>query len=428
MTTTNGRVAPRIADSKPLSDLLDRTIEAPAHPAEGETERARIGNEGGVTGENRRLKVLQATARYFPYTGGVETHVYEVARRLPARSIDVTVVSTDPTQKLPKEEMIEGVRVLRVPAWPNKEDLYFAPQLYNVIAKGGWDVVHCQGIHTLAAPLIMFAAWKSKIPYVVTFHTGGHSARWRHAIRATQWRLLRGLLRRAKRLIGVSKFEANLFRTGLRLPGSRFTVVPNGSNMPEPESAAARPGSGEESEGQTLIVSVGRLERYKGHQRVIAALPELLRERPDARLRIIGSGPYEGALREQAHDLGVADKVVIGSIPSADRGAMASALRCASLAVLLSEYEAHPIAVMEALSLGVPMLVADTSGLSEIAEKGLAHAIPLDSSPAQVAAAIEQELDRPHTRASVKLPTWDECADTLAQVYRSVAAVSTGKR
>ena len=370
---------------------------------------------GSDTGE-RPLRVLQATARYFPYTGGVETHVYEVARRLAERGTDVTVLSTDPTGELPSREERDGVHLLRVRAWPNKEDLYIAPGLYKAIANGGWNVVHCQGIHTLAAPLIMLAAWKSKVPYVVTFHTGGHSSSWRNAIRGAQWRVLRPLLARADRLIGVSRFEVDLFRTRLKLPRSKFTVIPNGSNLPSAEGTI----DASRQEG-TLIVSVGRLERYKGHHRVIAALPHLLREHPEARLRIIGSGPYEAALREQARDLSVAKHVEIGAIPPTDRQGMASVLSRASLGVLLSEYEAHPIAVMEALSVGVPMLVADTSGLRELAEQELVRAIPLDNSPEEVAAAIKEQLDRPAKPASLELPTWDDCVSKLSAVYHAVA-------
>ena len=46
-----------------------------------------------------------------------------------------------------------------------------------------------------------------------------------------------------------------------------------------------------------LILSVGRLEYYKGHHRAIGALPALHKRLPDARLQIVGTGPYEAELR-----------------------------------------------------------------------------------------------------------------------------------
>src|SRR5207302_1617097 len=99
-----------------------------------------------------------------------------------------------------------------------------------------------------------------------------------------------------------------------------------------------------------VIVSVGRLERYKGHHRVIAALPRVAQARPGVRLRVLGSGPYQQPLHRLATDLGVEDRVEICAIAPSDREGLARALREASLVTLLSEYEAQPLAVLEALS------------------------------------------------------------------------------
>jgi hypothetical protein len=78
----------------------------------------------------------------------------------------------------------------------------------------------------------ILAAKAAKLPYTVTFHTGGHSSDFRNRIRGMQWQLLRPLLARASKLIGVSRFEAEYFHNALRLPIGRFAVVPNGSNLP----------------------------------------------------------------------------------------------------------------------------------------------------------------------------------------------------
>ena len=67
---------------------------------------------------------------------------------------------------------------------------------------------------------------------------------------------------------------------------------------------------------------------------------------------------------------------------------MARELSKAALVVLFSEFETHPLAVLEAISLGRPVLVADTSGLGELAQKGLARAIPLESTSDQIADAV----------------------------------------
>jgi glycogen synthase len=357
------------------------------------------------------LRILMVTPRYFPDMGGVETHVSEVARRLAYTGTDVTILTTDRTGRLPAREQIDGVSIRRVRAWPAQRDYYFAPAISRVVAEGSWDMVHCQSYHTLVAPLAMLAAGRAGIPYVVTFHGGGHSSRLRNMLRGGQWALLRPLLARATRLIAIAKFEIGLYSRRLRLPSNRFVFIPNGADLAPAPQLPQAPADG------TLIVSVGRLERYKGHHHAIAALPEVLKQQPDARLRIVGGGPYEGDLCRLARNLGVADRVAIGPIPPTDRQGMAALLGRAALVALLSDYETHPIAALEALALGRPVLVTHTSGLGELADRGHARSVPLGSSPAQIASAMLEQLRRPLAPASIELPSWDDCATQLLQLY-----------
>lgn len=345
--------------------------------------------------------------------GGVETHVYEVARRLAQANVAVTVLTTDPEGHLPAREQVAGVQIRRVQSWPAHTDYGLAPAIYRIIQQEHWDIVHVQSYHTLVAPLAMLAAWQAKIPYVVTFHGGGNSSSLRNQVRGIQQTLLRPLLARAVRLIAVAKFEIAFYSSRLHLPPERFVLIPNGADItpvvrPRPTT---QPG--------TLIASVGRLERYKGHQRIIAALPHILAQQPDARLWIAGQGPYGETLQALATHLGVADQVEIRAITATDRTAMATELAKAALVTLLSDYETHPIAALEALALGRPVLVTDTSGLRELAERGLARAVPLDSTAEEVATAVMTQLHDPLVLpAKLDLPTWDDCARNLLLLYQ----------
>jgi len=368
--------------------------------------------------ETNVLSVLMVAPRYFPYIGGIETHVHEVGRRLVSSGINLTVLTTVPHiphTSLPKEEVIEGMHVIRVPAWPQERDYYIAPEIYSIIRHGKWDLIHCQGCHTFVPPFTMLAAKKAKIPYVVTFHSGGHSSRFRTSIRGIQWELLRPLLAHASKLIGVSRFEANYFRKVLRLPAEQFSVVPNGTTLLPLAHLSERTST------QSLILSVGRLERYKGHHYLITALPKIREQYPDAQLLILGVGPYEATLRELARKVGVADYVEIRSIPPSNRQEMAEIISQAVLVALLSEHEGHPIAVLEALSLGRPVLVANTPGLRELAEQGLARGVSLKSTPEEIAAAALQQIEAPLVPAELALPTWDDCSRQLQSIY-SVSA------
>jgi glycosyltransferase involved in cell wall biosynthesis len=356
------------------------------------------------------------TPRYFPYMGGIETHVHEIGRRLARSGTDITLLTTQPHAPYPAQpdnEVVEGMRVVRVPAWPSQLDYYIAPKIIEIIKHGSWDLIHCQGCHTFVPLLAMRAARMAHKPYIVTFHTGGHSSRIRNSLRSTQWRLLRPLFAHAAKLVGVSQFEVNYFRTLLHLPAEQFSVVSNGATMvaPSVEQVPIRE--------HPVIVSSGRLERYKGHHHLIAALPYIQLKYPAAQLLILGQGPYEAALRNLARKVGVLDAVEIRAIPAKDREQMARTLERATLVTLLSEYESHPIAVLEAIALRRPMLVANTSGFKDLAEQKLVSAIPFASTPIQIATAVLHLLENPSIPpVSFSLPSWDDCARQLFDIYQ----------
>lgn len=373
-------------------------------------------SEGMNSTPVRPLRVLMVCARYLPDLGGIETHVNEVARRLACLDgFEVTVLTTDRTRRRAREEVLQGVNVLRVPAWPRERDYYFAPQISSVVGqRDRWDVIHCQGIHTPVPLLAMCAARRAKIPYVVTFHTGGHSLRHRNALRSIQWRLAGSLLRNAASLIGVSRFEANTITEQARLGSRTPLVIRNGGTLPSPpEGTAVVAGR---------IVTSGRLEKYKGHHRVIEALPYVMRDIPEAHVTILGSGSYEPELRALAARLDVSDRVSIRQVPPADRTAMAGALAEASVVAALSDYEAHPVAVMEALSVGRPVVGYDTSGIGDLVAEGWVRGIRPGSSAATAAQIIVEAMSSPPLVDPAQLPTWDDCAEQLMRVYIAVAS------
>lgn len=359
------------------------------------------------------MHLLMVAARYLPFVGGIETHIHEIGPRIVGLGHQVTVLTTDPSGTLPRLETASGMTIRRVPARPRNRDYYIAPAIYGEITDGPWDLVHFQGYHTFVPPIGLCAAIRRGIPFVLTFHSGGHSSPLRDRVRGVQSRLLAPLVARAGRLIGVSDYEAEFFSGRTGIARDRFTVVPNGAGLPRPSN----PGAGKD---ENLIISIGRLERYKGHHRVIRAMPLLLRCRPAAMLKIIGSGPYEAALRKLVRRLKLEQHVSIEAIPSAERQRLSDLLASAGLVVLLSQYEAHPVAVMEALSLRRPVLVTDTSGLGELARKGLCRAIPLNANARMVAAAMEEELAAPRQAPDIALPDWDACARQLVEIYTAV--------
>jgi glycosyltransferase involved in cell wall biosynthesis len=360
------------------------------------------------------MKILMATAIYLPARGGTAIHTHEVAIRMVKRGVDVTVAATSPTAPFAHEQEDGPVHVVTVRSWPAHRDYYFAPGLARVVRDSDADLVHLQGYHTAVAPIVMLAALRGGVPYVVTLHRGGHPARLRRAIRPAQARLLRPLLTRARRIIAVSPFEAELFAERLRLPASAFTVIPSGVDLPAPPPEPR-------AEGPPLILSIGRVESYKGHQRVVEALPALNRARPGTHLRIAGSGPYEEELRRLARRLGVADKLQIEPVPAHRRDEMAALLSRSWAVAMLSQYESQGLAVHEALAFGRPLVISKGSALNELRDHANVRSLSDDADAEQIAAAILDLLDAPPAAPPV-MQTWDNCAAALLDLYEETLA------
>jgi glycosyltransferase involved in cell wall biosynthesis len=349
-----------------------------------------------------------------PEIGGIESHVAEVAGRVAAEGYELELLTTDRSGRLPRQERLDGYTVRRFRAYPAGRDWYLSPGLFWAALRTRYDLVHVQGIHTLVPPLAMVAAILRRTPFVLTFHTGGNSSAFRERARRTQFRLLAPLLRRAHTLIGVSMFEARRFEGILGLPPGAITVIRNGGSLPPArEPVVPEPG---------LVVSVGRIERYKGHHKAIEALPYLLKARPEARVEILGAGPYEPELLALAEELGVRDRVSIRFIPPVDRALMGECVARAGVMTLLSDYEAHPVAVMEALTAGRPAVVSRTSGLTELAELGWAVGVDQHASAEETARAIERQLEDPLLPDPAVLPTWETCVAGVVDTYQSIAA------
>jgi glycosyltransferase involved in cell wall biosynthesis len=262
----------------------------------------------------------------------------------------------------------------------------------------------------------MATALAARMPYVVTFHSGGHSGRGRRPLRWLQNRLVWPLLCRADRLVAVSPFEAQRFQGLLRLGPERIAVIPNGADFGIDSELLSRPPEPD------LILSMGRLERYKGHHRVISAVPQVLRERPNARLVLAGAGPYGEELRRLAAQVGCAERVEIRAIPVERRAEYAQLVGSAALVTVLSEYESQGLGAMEAASLGRPLLVSDDTALHDLVVAGVARGLAPHASTEAVAEAMLAQLRAPLKPNGVRLPTWDDCAESLLEMYHSILA------
>ena len=134
-----------------------------------------------------------------------------------------------------------------------------------------------------------------------------------------------------------------------------------------------------------FVASVGRLERGKGFDVLVAAFAQIAPQHPEWSVVILGEGPERESLRAQAQRLGVGDRLLLPGI--GDSGAV---LAEAEVFATATRFEGFPNSLLEAMANGLPVVATDChSGPSEIVRHGIdGYLVPVDD-----AAALAAPLD-----------------------------------
>jgi len=282
------------------------------------------------------------------------------------------------------------------------------------------------------------AARLTGVPHLVrTVHGFPEPTRGWNALKLHAYELLdRAALRRSSAvLIAVSKNLAEALRRSGFWAG-RVTAIHNGmAAVPEVSNeikTAVRRELGVPDEA-LLIGTVGRLAPVKGHVDLIRAIALARPRIPQAKLLIAGEGPLHGELSAMASRLGIADCCIF----SGHRDDVHHLTAAMDIFVLPSLSEGIPMALLEAMSLGVPVIATRVGGMPEVVhdrvtgllvppgdDRALAEAcLELAANPiwaADLAAAGRQFVVLEHSR--------ERAGRALADTYRSLCRVRDVRR
>jgi phosphatidylinositol alpha-1,6-mannosyltransferase len=171
------------------------------------------------------------------------------------------------------------------------------------------------------------------------------------------------------------------------------TVAPGFAPRPRRDDLVRRYGLA----GRSVILTLGRLaasERYKGHDRIIAALPAILARVPDAAYLVVGTGDDRPRLERLAGAAGVSDRVVFaGQVPDGD---LADCLALADVFAMPSTGEGFGIAFLEAAASGLPVIGGSRDGSVDALAEGRIGRLVDPDAPSEIAAAVVDALTGRH--------------------------------
>ena len=374
----------------------------------------------------RPSKVTIVTRSVFPIhgAGGLERSVYDLARHLADRDIDVTIVTRTP-RHLPSVGAVHprvsfrfvpyrtfpfagrrGTTVIdRSTAYP-LFGLRAGRLAAEMVARGEAEIVHGFG-----ASVLGYARRRQSLPAPLVLNPQGleefgATDPSRAGLKRLAYLPLRKAVmacaRRADAVIATDRALEPAVRRHLGIPAEKIRTIPNGLDLAQVDRLAGledgirmRHAAGV-AEGEVLLLSVGRLEENKGFHVLAAALGALKQHsgrlaRERWRWVIAGSGPFRVRLERAIAAAGIGEHVhFAGRIDDRNLHAWYEA---ADLFVHPTLYEGSSLVTLEAMAHRRACVVTRAGGLPDKVKSGINGWIVEPGDPSALAAAISGALD-----------------------------------
>lgn len=361
--------------------------------------------------EAGRITVALVYASDFATTspGGIAGSIEEAIAEL-GGNIEFVVVGVRGASRGENATIDLGGRRLKcIPVVPARRKFPWIPLNLEFTARlffhrkrilGNVDLVHAHRME-LAIPFL----FGKRRPVLLTIHGAS-----KHHIYCTtgllRWRLVRwvydvveGLVfARVDRVICVSSDGLAYYLHRYPRMSGKFVRIPNALSADESEPLARSVAKGAYglTERGIAVAFVGRLSAEKQVSRLVEAFAGVARDDPQATLLIAGDGPERPAIMDLVGRLRIPNVKLLGLLTRRDVRRM---LAAADVLVLPSRFEGFPMAVLEALSAGVPVVASAVGGVTEILTDGLKDFILPDVS---VPALKEKILDAARRRSELQ--------------------------
>ncbi len=392
------------------------------------------------------MHILHVTPYYKPaYAfGGVVRSVEGMATALAARGHQVTVLTTDALDQKRRysgayDETIDGVRVLRRPnilPWLRGSLNLSTPRGMKRKAESilpSVDVAHLHEFRTAENLLVTPVAQDLNVPIVLSPHGTLNLSTGRGFLKSGWDRLLgAGVAQRIDQVIALTETELgevqSLWSTlGARHDQTRFSLIPNGIHLSEfdllPSANDIR--ARYHLDKAPTVLFMGRLQARKG----VDVLVNAFRAADVAESRLLIVGPDEGML-STLRDLAEGDPRIAFTGYLAGEARL-QALAAGDIFALPATGEGQPIAALEAMAAGMPVLLSPGCNMDEVAEYGAGYVV--QASVEALAGRLRELLSDGELRQSMgararrlvaEKYAWDEVASELERVYEGLVAIA----
>lgn len=311
--------------------------------------------------------------------GGAERVYIEVARGLAERGFRVLAACLQSRSGAVAGELRgSGVQIVDL-HMRGKHDALVLARLVRVLCRERVSVLYTFLIHSHI--LGRTAARLAHTPVVLSSQ---QIMGWEGAL--TEW-LNRLTARWCSAVVGVSDNVTRYLVERVGIPRQKVVTIYNCVNVSRFGPRPAR----DPSPGAPVIGSIARLNPEKDHETLLRAFAILMRRYPSATLVLAGEGPERERLHAVARALGIEARVeFLGHVTD-----VRTVHARIDVYVQASHVEGLPVAVLEALAAGLPVVAARVGGNEEAVEDGVGGLLVPPRDPEAIAAAVTELLEDP---------------------------------
>lgn len=387
------------------------------------------------------MRVLLSLTYYRPYISGLTIYVERLATALASRGHVVTVLTSQYDKQLPREELMDGVRVVRVPV------AFWVAKGVVMPSYGHWatrliranDVVSIHVPQLEAAPLALRARLFRR-PAIVTYHCdlklppGAINRVADGVVAATNY----GAAAFARSIVAYTDDYADNTPLLHRFR-EKVEIIPPPVVMPKPDTAMADAFRRRHDlidpvgENGPTIGMAARLAAEKGVDVLLEALPALEQRFPN--VRVLFAGPYENLVAEEAYRARLAPAIealgdrwrFLGPLdPVTEMPAFLDAIDCLVVPSVNST-ESFGLVQVEAMLCGTPVVASALPGVREVVRRTGMGEVVATRDPAALAEAMKRILEEPerYTRAREEIEQIYDLSVTVER-YEELFAAGVG--
>ncbi len=370
--------------------------------------------------------------------GGLSRHVYWLSRSIAelGHQVIVGTLSNNTNETIEKHDNLTIIRVnpYKIPSpdfisWVHQFNQSILERVIELV-DFDVDIIHAHDWLVARAGIMLKHLYRK--PLIATIHSteygrrnGLHNVFERH-IHEIEW----FLTYEAWKVIVCSNYMREEIQRIFATPLDKIHVIPNGVNPIKRVNKSIVTEVLEKYNiplNKRIILFVGRLVYEKGAHILVEAIPLITRIVSDAFFVFVGEGPMKEHLKRRSIELGISDRTVFTGFVSEDE--LHAFYNAAYIAVFPSLYEPFGIVALEAMSIGKPVVVSNTGGLSETVTHGKNGLKVPPGDPEALADAIVELLLNPEIakklgetgyRMVYERYTWNRVAEQTLKVYEKV--------